>query len=80
MKPRDLPVAEVLRLALVEGVSVRRIARQLHLARGAVRKILGGHAAPPRGPRLDRGERNTRLVLDNTRVVRWVATRVAWSS
>ena len=39
-------VAEVLRLGLVEGVSVRLIARQLHLARKTVRKILGRHSAP----------------------------------
>ncbi len=34
-------VAEVLRLGLLEGVSVRQIARQLHLSRKTVRKVLG---------------------------------------
>ena len=47
MKPVDPSrnVAEVLRLRL-EGVSVRRIACQLNLARRTVRKILGLPDAP----------------------------------
>ena len=78
MKPTDPSVAEVLRLGLVEGVSVRRLARQLNMARRTVRKILGRHDAP-RGPRLDLGERNTPMVLDDTPFARCVATRVASS-
>ena len=69
-------VAEVLRLGLVEGVSVRQIARQLHLARKTVRRILGRHDAP-RGPRLDLDERNIAMVLDDTPFARCVAAR-AW--
>ncbi|MEY2930333.1 MAG: hypothetical protein RL033_1082 [Pseudomonadota bacterium] len=65
MKPMDLSVAEVLRLGNVEGVSVRQIARQLNMARRAVRKILGRHEAP-RGPRLNLDESNTHMVLDDT--------------
>jgi hypothetical protein len=70
-------VAEVLRLGLVEGVSVRQIARQRHLARKTVRKILGRHDAPrgPRGPRLDLDESNIAMVLDDTPFARCAATR-----
>jgi hypothetical protein len=77
MKPPDPFVAEVLRLGLVEGVSVRRIARQLNMARRTVRQILGRHDAPrgPRGPRLDLGERNIPMVVDDTPFARWFATR-----
>jgi hypothetical protein len=56
-------VAEVRRLSLVEGVSVRRIARHLDMSRWAVRKILGRHDAP-RGPRLDLDEGNIHRVDD----------------
>lgn len=74
MKPVDSSgnVAEVLRLGLVEGVSVRQIARQLHLARKTVRKILGRHsapvkqAAPPRGSLLDPYEKAIHALLDDT--------------
>jgi plasmid maintenance system antidote protein VapI len=47
MKPVDPSghVAEVLRLRL-EGISVRRIARHLQLARKTVHKILEQHNAP----------------------------------
>ena len=56
-------VAEVRRLGLVEGLSVRRIARHLDMSRWAVRKILGRHDAP-RGPRLDLDEGNIHMVDD----------------
>ena len=67
MKPVDASsnVAEVRRLSLVEGVSVRRIARHLDMSRWAVRKILGRHDAP-RGPRLDLDEGNIYMVDDTT--------------
>ena len=71
-----MSVAEVLRLGLVEGVSVRQIARQLHMARWTVRKILDRPDAP--GPRFALGERSTHMVLDDTPFARCVATRVAW--
>jgi hypothetical protein len=73
-------IAEVLHLGLVEGVSVRQIARHLDLARKTVRTILGQHDAPrgPRGPRLDLDERNMAMVLDDTPLVRCVAGRT-WS-
>jgi hypothetical protein len=65
MKPVDPSsnVAEVLRLRLVEGVSVRRIARHLDMSRWAVRQILGPHDAP-RGPRFDLDEGNIHRVDD----------------
>jgi transposase len=74
MKRVDPPgnVAEVLRLGLVEGVSVRQIARQLHIARKTVRKILGRHSAPakstatPRGSLLDPYEKAIGTLLDDT--------------
>ena len=74
MKPVDLSgnVAEVLRLGLIEGVSVRQIALKLHLARKTVRKILGRHSAPlkptaaPRGSLLDPYEKAIGTLLDDT--------------
>jgi hypothetical protein len=82
MKPVDPSgnVAEVRLLGLVEGVSVRQIARHLHLARKTVRRILSRHDAPrgPRGPRLDLDESNIAMVLDDTPFARCVAAR-AWS-
>ena len=74
MKPVDLSgnVAEVLRLGLVEGVSVRQIARQLSMARKTVRKILGRHQPPPkvatapRGSLLDPYEKAIHALLDDT--------------
>jgi Homeodomain-like domain len=74
MKPVDPSgnAAEVLRLGLVEGVSVRQIARQLHLARKTVRKILGRHQPPakaataPRGSLLDPYEKAIHTLLDDT--------------
>jgi transposase len=73
MKPVDPSghVAEVLRLGLVEGVSVRQIARKLHLSRKTVRKILGRHQAPakpstPRGSLLDPYEKAIHAILDDT--------------
>jgi transposase len=65
-------VAEVLRLGLVEGVSVRAIARRLSMARKTVRRILGRHpmpakpAAPRRGSILDPYESHVRAILDDT--------------
>ena len=64
-------VAEVLRLGLVEGVSVRQIAAKLHMARKTVRKILGRHVAPtkpvaaPRGSLLDPYDKAIRALLDD---------------
>src|SRR5271154_4792093 len=74
MKPVDVSgkVAEVLRLGLIEGVSVRQIALKLHLARKTVRKILGRHSAPakptaaPRGSLLDPYEKAIGTLLDDT--------------
>jgi transposase len=73
MKPLDASgrVAEVLRLGLVEGASVRAIAKRLGMARKTVRKILGRHRAPPkqatepRGSILDPYEAAIRVVLDD---------------
>lgn len=74
MKPLDAParVAEVLRLGLVEGISVRQIAKRLSMARKTVRRILGGHRAPaakppaPRGSLLDPYATAIRKLLDDT--------------
>jgi transposase len=65
-------VAEVLRLGLVEGVSVRQIASRLSMARKTVRKILGRHQPParaapaPRGSLLDPYEKTIEKLLDDT--------------
>ena len=65
-------VAEVLRLGLVEGVSVRQIARRLRMARKTVRRILGRQRLParapaaPRGSLLDPYEKAIRAILDDT--------------
>ena len=48
-------VAEVLRLGLVEGVSVRQIARRLKMSRKTVRRILGRHRMPPKAVVAPRG-------------------------
>lgn len=73
MKPVDPSgnVAEVLRLSLVEGVSVRQISSRLHLSRKTVRKILGRHHPPakptaPRGSLLDPYEKAIHTLLDDT--------------
>lgn len=64
--------ADVLRLGLVEGVSIRMISRQLQLSRKTVRKILGRHKPPPRAPQpprgsiLDRYESVIQRALDDT--------------
>ena len=79
MKLVDLSgnVAEVLRLGMVEGVSVRQIAHQLNMSRRTVRKILGRHDAPrgPRDRRLALDESNILMVLDDTPFARCAATR-----
>ena len=74
MKPLDASskAAEVLRLGLVEGISVRQIARRLSMARRTVRKLLGRHVAPPptppapRGSLLDPYEAAIRAIVDDT--------------
>jgi transposase len=76
MKPVDRSgnVAEVLRLGLVEGVSVRQIAKRLTMSRKSVRKILGRHQAPakpsvpstPRGSLLDPYVKAIDALLDDT--------------
>lgn len=64
--------AEVLRLGLIEGISVRQIAKQLSMARKTVRRILGRHTsrppkpAAPRGSLLDPYEAAIRSILDVT--------------
>ena len=47
--------AEVLRLGLIEGVSVRQIARRLQMSRKTIRKILGRRSAPPKPAIAPRG-------------------------
>jgi hypothetical protein len=60
-------VAEVLRLRLVEDISVRQIARELHMSRRTVRTILGRHSVmkAPRGSFLDAHEPPRSVLLDN---------------
>src|SRR5688572_3918494 len=63
--------AEVLRLGLVEGVSVRQIARRLSMSRKSVRTILGRRPVPPkppaaRGSLLDPYEKAIRTILADT--------------
>jgi orotate phosphoribosyltransferase-like protein len=72
MKPADPPsnVTEVLHLRS-EGLSVRWIARSLHLSRKTVRTLLDQHGAPvkptaPRGSFLDPYEKAIRTSLDDT--------------
>jgi transposase len=73
MKPPAAPdhVAEVLRLGLIEGVSVRQIAKRLSISRKTVRKTLGLHNPPPpkpaaaRGSLLDAYETPLRAILDD---------------
>jgi transposase len=73
MKPPAAPghVAEVLRLGLIEGISVRQTAKRLSISRKTVRKILGLHTAPPpkqaaaRGSLLDAYEVPLRAILDD---------------
>src|SRR5271166_5194730 len=69
--PKADHVAEVLRLGLIEGISVRQIAKRLSIARKTVRKILGLHTTPPtkpaaaRGSLLDAYEAQLRAILDD---------------
>ena len=67
MKPTDPFVAEVLRLGMVDGVSVRQIAVKLHMARKTVRKLLGRPRVPkvPRCSFLDADEQPGSVLLDN---------------
>jgi transposase len=73
MKPPAAPdhVAEVLRLGLIEGVSVRQIAKRLSISRKTVRKVLGLHTPPSprpaaaRGSLLDAYETPLREILDD---------------
>ena len=64
-------VAEVLRLGLIEGVSVRQTSKRLRMSRKTVRKILGRHTAPPptvptaRGSLLDAYDVQVRAILDD---------------
>jgi len=46
--PDAVRLSEVMRLALLEGQSIRAIARRLHLARRTVRKLLGRGRKQPR--------------------------------
>ena len=70
--PDAVRLAEVLRLRLLEGQSLRAISRRLHLARKTVRKLLGKRrpsppAAPPaRGSVVDLYEGEIRRLLADT--------------
>ena len=72
-------VAEVLRLALLEGCSVRTIARQLSMSRKTVRKVIGrGKAKPkqvkePRTSILDPYDEEIRKLLKDTPELRATA-------
>ena len=59
-------LAEVLRLGLVEGVSVRRIARELRMSRRTVHGILGVFSVPkaPRCSSPDAEEQPRSVLLD----------------
>ena len=65
-------LAEVLRLRLVEGQSIRAISRRLHLARKTVRKLLGQRPPPPpvapprRGSIVDLHDAEIRRMLADT--------------
>lgn len=70
--PRSTHLAEVLRLRLVEGQSVRAISRRLKLGRKTVRKLLGEGppappvAPPPRGSVVDLYDAEIRRLLSET--------------
>jgi hypothetical protein len=72
MRPTAPSVAEVLRLGLVEGVSVRRIARELRMSRRTVQRILGRFSVPkaPRCSFPDTEEQPRAVRLDNGPVTR----------
>jgi transposase len=68
----SMRMAEVLKLSLVEGLSVRAIARKLKMARRTVRKLLGRAAGRPNPPAAARPmllvpyEKEIRRLLDHT--------------
>jgi transposase len=70
--PEAVRLAEVLRLRLLEGQSIRAISRRLHLARKTVRKLLGKRrpspcaVPPPRGSVVDLYEPEIRRLLADT--------------
>jgi transposase len=69
------PTAEVLRLGLVEGMSVRAIARRLGMARKTVRQILGRSLperkpVAPRASLLDAYDKTIRSILDDVPDIR----------
>ena len=70
MRLTDPSVAEVLRLGLIEGVSVRRIARELRMSRRTVQRILGRFRVPkaPRCSWPDAEEQPRAVLFDNSRV------------
>lgn len=64
-------LAEVLRLSLTEGMSIRAIAKKLSLSRNTVRRMLGRTPAPapkqhsPRGSMLDRHASAIKKLIDD---------------
>lgn len=72
MTTAENKAAEVLRLSLMEGCSIRTIAKKLSMSRKSVRRILGRGKAkpstppPPRGSMLDAFENEIRAALKAT--------------